>query len=179
MNSYLVITATGKDRVGIADELAEHVLAAGCNIEESKMAILGGEFAVLLLVSGSPDAIERLAGAADSIGAASQLDVSMRRTEAQAAPTGIAYRIETVSLDTPGIVHAITSVLRRNGVNIDELETETTGAPFTGAPMFRMRIRAVFPPGVQPRRLRSELELAADEHDVDLRVEALGGGDGA
>ncbi len=174
MDTYLVITATGSDRVGIADELAAQVLSYGCNIEESKMAVLGGDFAVLLLVSGDGAQTAQLAANTRTVAAATGLEMSARPTMAhQPQPTGLPYWIESVSLDTPGIVHAVTSVLRRNNVNIEDLETETTGAPFTGAPMFHMRIRAVVPQGVPVRRLRSELDRAAEAHDLDVRIEPV------
>lgn len=171
---YLVITATGADRVGIADELAEQILSYECNIEESKMAVLGGEFAVLLLVSGEAARIKRLSAEVATVAEATGLEMSARPTSAhQDQSRGMPYLIESVSLDTPGIVHAVTAVLRRNGVNIEDLETETSGAPFTGAPMFHMRIRAIVPPEVPIRRLRTELDTAADEHDLDVRIEPV------
>lgn len=34
------------------------MLDAGCNIAESRMAVLGGEFALMLLVNGEADTID-------------------------------------------------------------------------------------------------------------------------
>ena len=44
--SYLVLTALGPDRPGLVNEISAMVLAAGANLEDSRMAILGGEFAL-------------------------------------------------------------------------------------------------------------------------------------
>jgi len=43
-NSYLVITASGVDRIGIVDQLAGRIADCGCNIEESRMTMLEGHF---------------------------------------------------------------------------------------------------------------------------------------
>ncbi|MBM3890900.1 MAG: glycine cleavage system protein R, partial [Verrucomicrobia bacterium] len=45
MRQYLVVSAVGQDRPGIVDRISEFILDHDCNIEDSRMAILGGEFA--------------------------------------------------------------------------------------------------------------------------------------
>ena len=56
MNQKLVITALGKDRPGIVDELSSTLFTHQLNIEDSRMSVLGGEFAIQLLVSGDEKA---------------------------------------------------------------------------------------------------------------------------
>ena len=51
MRTSLVLTIIGDDRPGIVEQLAEEVLDAGANWEESRMARLAGKFAGLLRVS--------------------------------------------------------------------------------------------------------------------------------
>ena len=60
MNKYLVISALGKDRPGIVNLLSQAILEAGCNIQDSRMTVLGGEFALMLLVSGPWNAVGKL-----------------------------------------------------------------------------------------------------------------------
>ena len=47
------MSAIGKDRPGIVADLAELIFEHGCNLEDSSMTILGGEFAVLLLFTAA------------------------------------------------------------------------------------------------------------------------------
>jgi glycine cleavage system transcriptional repressor len=47
----IVLTLTGTDRVGIVEEVTQLLLKLGGNIETSRMSRLGGEFAILMLVS--------------------------------------------------------------------------------------------------------------------------------
>ncbi len=166
---YVVLTAVGPDRVGIVDDIAAAVSGAGCNIEESKMAVLGGEFAVIMLVSGaagSVDALSRsLPGTAGKLG----LHVECRPTrEPRAGEKGRPYLLEAVSLDPPGIVHSVTAILRGHGINIEDLETDTAAAPWTGAPMFRLKAHLVVGPAVSITKLKDELALLQQEHDLDI-----------
>ena len=48
--NYLVISALGRDRSGIVDELSKTILDHDCNLADSRMTVLGGEFAILLLI---------------------------------------------------------------------------------------------------------------------------------
>ena len=59
-NDQLVLSALGADRSGIIDELSRAVLDCGCNILDSRMAVLGGDFALLLQVDGNWNTLAKL-----------------------------------------------------------------------------------------------------------------------
>ena len=171
VKSHAILTAMGKDRVGIVDDLTTLILEARCNVEESRMAVLGGEFAVILLLSGDQGNVKALVEGMPGKGKSLDLQITMKETlPPQAAPESRPYQLESVSLDTPGIVHSITSLLRRFGVNIDDLETDTTPAPWTGAPMFVMKARPTVPGGVSIAALREEIEALEAEQNLDIKL---------
>ncbi len=171
MESYAIITAYGNDRVGLADDISMKILSYDCNIEESKMAVLGGAFAVVILVSGDDARIDRLTADAPSFGEDLGMNVSAQKTVQHSEDaTGRPYLIESTALDNPGIVHAITALLREHNINIDDMETETSRAPFTGAPMFHMRIRAIVPQSVRVQALKERLEDIALERNLDVSM---------
>jgi len=166
---FAVFTAIGPDRVGIVDDLSGAVASAGGNIEESKMAVLGGEFAVIMLISGPPAAMESLCVALPALGGKLGLRVTCQKThEPRAEEKGRPYLLTAVSLDTPGIVHSVTALLRRHAINIEDLETETAAAPWTGAPMFRLSANLVIGPSVSIGNLKEELGSLQREHDLDV-----------
>lgn len=174
MKGFAVLTASGTDRVGIVDEVSAALLEAGCNIEESKMSVLGGEFALIALISGESGEVDRMLAGLAEFGSRVGLEFGGRRTGPHAPnPEGLPYMIECVSLDTPGIVHSVTGLLHRRGVNVDELETETSGAPFTGAPLFHMRLRAIVPVALHVSTLREELAELAVAQDLDITVRPI------
>ena len=172
MKKHAILTALGPDRVGIVDDLTALILEAGCNVEESRMAVLGGEFAVILLLSGGQHEVGRLIEGLPARAAGLGLQAALKETAPPQPDAGSRpYLLETTSLDTPGIVHAVTSVLRRHKVNILSLETDTAAAPWTGAPMFHMRARL----GVQGPigGLREELAELEAGTSLDIRLEAV------
>src|SRR5512144_2241422 len=59
MKRLFAISAIGRDRPGIVADLAELIYECDCNLEDSRMTVLGSEFAVLLLCSGVGDDVER------------------------------------------------------------------------------------------------------------------------
>ncbi len=171
---FAVFTALGTDRIGIADDIAKAVSDLGLNIEESKMSVLGGEFAVIMLVSGGRKGMVALSDDLEKLGVSFGLRLSLRPTRGpEEAGAGIPYLLETVSQDTPGIVHSVTAVLRKNAVNIEDLETETVPAPLTGAPLFRMKARIVLPPKLSAARLRRELADLGERQDLNIEVKPL------
>lgn len=174
MSAEVVVTAVGADRVGIVDDISQALLEHECNIEESRMALLGGEFAMIMLVSCTQDRIATLESDLRELGSRIGMEFFLKQTqEPTQAVAGLPYRIDCVSLDTPGIVHAVTGLLRRANISIDDVETETTGAPFTGAPLFKMRITCIIPPGTSVQSLRHQLNEIANEQDLDVTVRPL------
>lgn len=173
-SEYAVLTALGSDRVGIMGDIAAAVEAAECNIEESRASVLGGEFAVIMLISGEPGKIKGLIRNHDSVAESTGLAVTVKPTvPPRPIPQGRPYLVESFSLDAPGIVHLIAERLSKFGANIDDLESETTAAPFTGAPMFIFRARITVPPGCSLAEMRNDLESLSQEKDLDITLKAV------
>ncbi len=172
--AFAVFSAIGADRVGIVDDISGVVSEGGGNIEESKMAVLGGEFAVMMLISMDAGALEALIARVGEFESRLSLKIGVVRTrETSQAERGRPYSLETVSLDGAGIVHSVSTVLRKYGINIEDLETRTERAPLTGAPLFRMTANVVLGPGVAIGALRRELEELQAEQDLDILLMPL------
>lgn len=60
MIHHLVITAVGSDRPGICNRLTQVVTHSGGNIVDSRIALFGKEFTLIMLVSGETNAITRI-----------------------------------------------------------------------------------------------------------------------
>lgn len=82
---YLVITALGADRPGIVNTITRHVSSCGCNIEDSRLAMLGEEFTFIMLLSGSWNAITLIESTLPLKGAELDLLIVMKRTTASAS----------------------------------------------------------------------------------------------
>ncbi|MDC7233235.1 MAG: amino acid-binding protein [Spirochaetales bacterium] len=171
-----VLTAVGEDRIGIVDDLTSEIEKKHGNILESRMSVLGGEFAVIMLISGEKRAISGLIGDLDHLEGKTNLRIEIKPTKKSEKDTnGIPYTLECVSLDNPGIIHSVTRFIRQEGINIENLETETAHAPWTGAPLFRMKANVIVPMTVSVQEIRLGLNQLEQEKDLDISFKAVCG----
>jgi len=169
---YLAITASGEDQVGLVERFTSRILDAGCNIEESRMAVLGGQFAILMLVSGPWHALSKLEDRLNGVGGELGLAIVSKRTKAQATATPqMPYRVNVVAMDHPGIVHSLAEFFARQGINIQELTTETYPAPHTGTAMFSVNITIGVPASVHLPTLRGDFFDYCDSLNLDAVME--------
>lgn len=173
MKAYLVLTAVGPDRPGIVEAVTKFLLDRGCNLEDSRMAILGGEFALIVLVSGPAAAVETVRAEFATFGSQIGLVGTAKDTpgpQARVDKGYIPFHIRAVGLDHEGIVHHIAHALHQLGANIETLDTQATSAPFTGAPLFTLAMRVAVPPHLSLAELRSKLMAVCDEVNVDVSI---------
>ena len=174
MNDLLVITAIGEDRPGIVDELSHILFDADLNIEDSRMSILGGEFAIILLVSGKTQALIQLQNQQRKLEDALKLKLLIKPTQAkQTHKNNIPYAIKVVGMDNPGIVHRLARFLARHNINIEDLETESYPAPHTGTPMFAVSMSVEIPSELSISKLRDEFIDLCDEQNLDADFSPL------
>jgi glycine cleavage system regulatory protein len=67
-------------------------------------------------------------------------------------------------------VRELSKTLAALGVNVDQLETERTGAPLSGGELFRANALLQIPPGVEIDTLRRRLEAIAGDLMVDITL---------
>ncbi len=170
---YLVLTAVGSDRPGIVEGLTAALVEHGASVADSRMALLGGEFALMMLVAapaaGSGGLLETLQLRAENLGL-QLLSKPTQSPEAHRAGRVRSYQVEVHALDHPGIVHAFTAAIRGLGGNVVALDTAAYSAAVTGAPLFRMSLSADFAPEITANRLRESLETVSNAVNADLEV---------
>lgn len=169
---YVVLTAVGRDHPGLVHSLSALIHEAGANIEDSRMAILGGEFAVILLISGSPEGVERTKEISVRIEQELDLRCILKETSPPHPPADyLPYRIEVDGADRPGIVEVITSILADREINVASLQSRLTHAPFSATPMFVLEASLQVPSKTVLSELRSALTTACEEENLDFRLE--------
>lgn len=176
MTQQLVISAMGKDRPGLVDTLSKAVFDAGCNIEDSRMTVLGGDFAVIMLISGNWSSIGKLEAQLGNLGSSDDLNVISRRTEArQTGRDLLPYAVDVVAMDNPGIVHNLASFFSARSINIQDLVTTSYAAAHTGTPMFSVRMTLEIPARTHIGSLRDEFMDFCDQLNLDAMIEPLKG----
>ena len=136
------------------------------------MGRLGGEFAMLMLVSVPAEGLDQL-----SRGVLSLQDegyaVAVRETQ-QTDPERYAgwvpYQVAVTGADHEGIIHSITHRLAERGINVESMDTGTVTASMSGTPLFTMAAVVLVPPDLTYRDLQSDLQAVADDLNVDIDV---------
>ncbi len=165
--SRAVISTIGRDRPGLVHELTESVFSLGLSIEDSRMTVLGGEFAVLMSVAGDEKALQDLNDRLSEMARASDFAFLFRPTLDRTVGRTLPYQVRVVAMDHPGIVHGIASFFSARNINIRELETDMEHAPHTGTPIFNLTMIVEIPHGSKVAHLRAEFEAFCEERNLD------------
>jgi glycine cleavage system transcriptional repressor len=172
MANHALLTATGRDRPGIVAAVSGVLYECECNIEDSTMARLGGDFAIMLMVSLPEGATcEGLSGRLDPVraemGLTLQLTAVGEEEAAARASEAAGYVIHVYGADRKGIVARVTGHLAGQQINIANLTTHIIAHQ---NPLYVMMIDVVLPGGVDSGQLTEELSGIGRELGVQITV---------
>ncbi|MDE2218775.1 MAG: glycine cleavage system protein R [Gammaproteobacteria bacterium] len=171
---HLAVSAIGSDRTGMVHDLTRVITDCGGNIAESRMAALGNEFAMQLLVTGNWHTLARIESELGRLADGSTLSVHLRRTEARPARRELVpYSIDIVSIDQPGIVAGLSGFFATRNIDIGEAATRSYPAAHTGAPMFAVQMTINVPARLQVAQLREEFMDYCDSMNLDAILEPV------
>jgi glycine cleavage system transcriptional repressor len=170
---YRILTAVGRDRPGLVEKISALLLMAGANVEDSRMAILGGEFALILLFSGPDAAVAAVAQQSEALADQLGLRITLATTEAR---TGrgefLSYSLEVGGVDRPGIVAHVSALLAGHEINVAALESRVSYAPLSGTPMFQLRAELEVPSRTGLAKLRAQLGQLCEDENLDFWLES-------
>ncbi len=178
MRNWFILSAVGRDRPGIVADLAQLIFDCEANLEDSRMTILGNEFAAILLCSGSsPDLEHQLAEGARRLEWQNRLTVFLRPLEGEPrppvpAPGTSLHRVQAEGEDRAGIVARICRVLADLSVNIADLQSDSVPTP-SGTPIYRLTIQAEVPQTLPMEDLEKALDEAGQQIGIDVRIEPV------
>src|SRR5262245_51095545 len=161
------LTAIGPDRPGLVKAISGAVHRAGANIEDSRMSILGTEFALVMLYSGTASEVEAAEQACEALGRELNLKFLFQDTRRANAGGFVVFRLRVSGLDHVGIVESVTGVLETRGVNVASLSTHIAHLPLTGTPMFVLDAELQIPAKVSLAELRRELNDVCERENLD------------
>jgi len=174
MNNYLVISALGKDKPGIVDELTKEIFEYECSISDSRMTVLGGEFAIILLIQGAWNQLTKLEDHLREVQTSLGLTLNSKRTEKRKHEVQLLpYAVEVISLDHPGIVYHLANFFSRLGINIEDMNTSSYAAPHTGTPMFSVQMSIGIPAHLQIAAIREDFMEFCDAMNLDAVIEPM------
>jgi glycine cleavage system transcriptional repressor len=151
----LAVAAIGPDRPGLVHDLTRAITDCGGSIAESRMASLGAEFAMVLLVGGNWHALARLESELKKVADECGLTLQLRR------------------LDQSGIVAGLSGFCAARSIDISEVATRCYAAAHTGAPMFAVQMIINVPARIHVSQLREEFMDYCDSMNLDAILEPV------
>ncbi len=173
MNKLVALSAIGSDRPGIVAALAQVLYETGCNLEDSSMTRLKGNFAILLLVSLPEKAnfdhlSQTIKKTAEKLG----LTLSIRELSASEASiqpgASLPYTLVVYGVDHPGIVYQVAQKLSALSINITDLRTHMTQSK--GNPLYSMIMEIEISSQSAAGELKKEMESLARELRVEMTL---------
>lgn len=172
--TFLVLSALGPDHPGIVDELSRYVLDAGCNIGESRMTVLGTEFALFMMLTGSWNAIAKLENILPRIEESLDLVIHTKRSKPREdSSNSLPYGVEVVSINRPDIVNLVSNFFSRRNINIEDIYTSAYPAPHTLAPMFSLHMTVGIPADMSIAEVRGAFMDFCDDHNLDAALSPM------
>jgi len=170
------VSVVGRDHPGIAAAVAEVLLTHRGNIEDSQMTILRGHFTIMLIVS-TPERMDPADLEQDLEAVRKRLDLEavvvneVGQVEPSTDPVAT-HIVSVYGVDHPGIVHAVTSTLAKQQVNITDLTTRLI-SPHGREPLYAMMLEVVLPPGVSLEKIEESLREVTEREGIELTVREL------
>jgi glycine cleavage system transcriptional repressor len=174
--AHFALTIISKDRPGIVADTTEVLYRLGCNIADSSCTMLGGDFAMILIVTHEkPFPKTKLADEFRSLQERTGLVVHLRTLhEDELVPLtdeGELCLISVYGSDQPGIVYRVTRKLADYRINITDLNTRLIGTP--EEPVYVLMLEAILPPGMTPESTSAMLAPLRQELSVEIGVRTI------
>ena len=173
----IILTAVGPDRPGMAHALAQVLAEAGCNLEDTTMTRLAGEFAMILIVTPPPNlSLEQLKTQLAPLEQSHNLFINSReiaddaslpeQDENENLPR---FMVSAYGAERSGLLAKLTGIFTAHNVNITDVQSRVASRGTVYVMLFEIQL----PPGLEQEVLRHELEKAAGEIGVTVNLRSL------
>ena len=166
----LSLSAIGKDKTGIVSSISEILFKLGCNIEDSTMTLLSGQFAVILLLDCPKNSdISKIKRSLNS--SLKKLDLSYSVTEVDKPKINKKnfgdYVIAVYGSDRVGIVYNVSKFLADKKINITDVQTKISGKKDK---VYIMLLEVNIPKILKIENVKQNLKQLAKELNVEIFI---------
>lgn len=175
MTNYLVVTAMGSDRPGIVSKLARLASDCECDIVDSRMALFGNEFTLIMMVSGSWAAITRIENSLPQLSVELELLTVMKRTSKH-TPQNYVHRIEVSfnGQDQRGTMKRITQFLADQSLDLAAVRSHADEISPTERRQ-QVFLAINIPENVELDKLERSIQQLADEMSLECSIKRMQG----
>ncbi len=167
-DNWYMLTMIGEDKPGIVAAVTQSLFDLGLNLGETSMLRLGGNFSIMMMVSGieQEDSVRtQLKTVIEAQGMCLHIDPIHAHLHQHVPPN---IQVTVTGADRAGIVAQVTAALAEVGFNILDLESDVAGT--SDEPVYIMQIAGVADVSVE------SVETALDpmrRDGVDVNVSAV------
>jgi glycine cleavage system transcriptional repressor len=172
-HQLLIHTLTPASRAPLLG-LAKRIADAGCNLADARVSTIGNDASLMLLASGSWDAVAKLETALAKLGRDPELHLQHYRTGPR-EPSGhlLPYLVEVVAADRPGILVKIVEFFSHHDIRVEQLSSMRYQALQTGAEMFQAQITIGIPAELHLAALRDDFLELCDGLNLDAIMDPV------
>ncbi|MDR1086905.1 MAG: hypothetical protein LBL16_01455 [Endomicrobium sp.] len=172
MAKYISLTAIGKDKPGIVSSITKALYEEKCNVEDSAMTILHGQFAMILIIKITTNLsikalFNKLQKVANPLGMAfsyAELSSYVPKKHKSVNP----YVISVYGSDRTGVVYNISECLAEDKINITDMQT--TLLKYKGKDTYIMIIECDIPKKKSYEKLSKDLLRLARHINVTISL---------
>ena len=175
MQKQFVVSAVGSKRPGIVAEVSEMIYRCGCQLEDSRMTMLGEHFALLILLSGDKQGLtEELSRGCRRLQREKDLVVFLfpltgHRPVPEDDVLEPNYEIRVKGRSKRETICRTSRLLASRSVNILDLETQNRSADEG----LILRAEILVPKTVDGSAFRQDLARLADELQVEISLSRM------
>ncbi len=174
MSSYLVVSALGENQKGLVNELSSLASSSGCNIVDSRMTLLGNEFAVIMLLKGEWNALAKMEHHLPAVASRLGLTTMIQRTTtASIEEDRLPYQVQVIARDNPGIIKDIARFFNDHDIDIVDLQSDSYPAPQTGAPMVILNLLINIHSSTKIAIIKEDFMAFCDQLNLEMTMEPL------
>jgi glycine cleavage system transcriptional repressor len=172
MSKYISLTAIGKDKFGIVSTITEVLYREKCNIEDSTMTILHGQFAMILIIRLHSDISKNmLLSKLKKYSKSLNLSLFCTDINSYTPKKHLSKNTFVISIygpDKTGIVYNISKYLADNKINITDVQTILSKHDVQNT--YMMVVESNFPINVSEKEISKDLFKLAKSLNINISI---------
>ncbi|NRD31633.1 glycine cleavage system transcriptional repressor [Shewanella sp. DC2-4] len=175
MTNFLVVTAMGLDRPRLVSKLARLASDCDCDIVDSRMALFGNEFTLIMMLSGSWASITKIESMFPSLSVELELLTVMKRTSKH-TPQNYLSRLEVrfTGKDQRGTIKRITQFLADRSLDLAAVRSFSEELP-GGEQTQNVSLTINIPEKVELEKLEQSIYQLAQDMTLDCTIRRMEG----
>jgi len=168
MENWYMLSLVGKDQPGLVAKLSAALCRNGCNLGDSSMARMGGNFTIMVMVQweGEKAALEKIVEPiAQELSLSVHVDAVSGNMEHHVQPD---IRISLYADDRKGIVEDVTTALAEAGLNILQLDSNVDEEPGKPDKTYYLHIEGTLSKGIEP--IEDALNILCEEKKMTIQL---------